>query len=149
MPAGADPLPSATFIIMKNDNADMGIVQEILHEQPGSAWRWTNQHPRVKVWVNSVAGWSLYIKFTLPAVILKKTGPISIRFSINDHLLETRTFEKEQQYEFVKAVPEAILKPADPNFIALDLDRVYVSPKDGVKLGILLQEIGLTRAGDK
>ncbi len=149
MPVGDEPLPSATFIRMSGPAADAGIVQEIVQQQSASAWRWTNQHPRVKVWVHGAEGWNLHVKFTLPGVTLKQTGPITIRFGVNDHILATQVFGKEQQYEFVKAVPPEMLNPEQPNFIALDLDRVYVSPNDGVKLGILLQEIGLKRAGDQ
>ncbi len=148
MPSGADPLPATTFLKMSDDAADLGIVQDILHAEPGSSWRWTGQHPSVKVWVDGLQGWNLHVRFTFAGVIRKQVGPITIRFFVNNHELGSQRFDREQQYEYVKAVPAALLKPGIANVIALDLDRVYVSPKDGVKLGILLQEIGLKRAGD-
>lgn len=149
MPAGPEPAPFGSSVRMDEPTADTNIVQDVLGAEQGASWRWTNQHPRFRIWTTRVEGQTLYVKFTLPGVVLKETGPITIGFLVNDHVLATKSFGIEQRYQYSVPVPPAILKANEPAVVGLDLDRVYVSKTDGMKLGVLIEEIGFQAAGAK
>lgn len=147
MPSGPEPLLGPATVRMSDLAVDSSIVKDVLQADPGSAWRWTNQNPRVRIWFDRSKPQVFYLRFTLAGVILKQVGPLTIRMIVNDKVLDTRRFEKEQHYEYSNPVPAAALGVEDNAILGLDIDPVYVSPRDGVKLGVLLEEIGLKPAG--
>lgn len=148
MPKGPDPLPGASLVHVGDALTDAAIVREVLGGEPGSSWRWTNQHPRLKIWFHPEQSSTFYLRFTVAGVVLKETGPLTIRMIVNDQVLDTRTFDKEREYEYSKPVPAAMLGSNDSAVVGFDIDPIYVSERDGMKLGVLLQDIGLKQAGD-
>ena len=147
MPSGPEPLLGPTLARMSDLSVDAAIVKDVLKADPGSAWRWTNQNPRVKVWFQPGEPQSFYLRFTLAGVILKKAGPLTIRMIVNDKPLDVLRFDKEQEYEYSRPVPASMLGAEDSAVVGLDIDPIYVSPGDAMKLGVLLEEIGLKPAG--
>jgi hypothetical protein len=147
MPAGPEPLLGPAIARMSDLSVDAAIVKDVLKADPGSAWRWTNQNPRLKVWFHTGERQNFHLRFTLAGVVLKKIGPVTIRMIVNGQALDSRRFDKEQEYEYSKPVPPAMLGAEDSAIVGLDIDPVYVSAGDGMKLGVLLQEIGLKPAG--
>ncbi len=149
MPLGPDPLAGVSLVHVGDPKADAAIVSDVLGGEQGSSWRWTNQHPRFKVWFHAGKPAVFYLRFTLAGVILKQTGPLTIRMVVNDQVLETKIFDKEREFEYSKAVPAALLGSGDNAVVGLDIDPIYVSERDGMKLGVLLQDIGFKQAGDE
>jgi hypothetical protein len=146
MPLGADPGYNSLLVEMSDGNADSYVVSDMLGHADGAAWRWTNQHPRFRMSPESDLRWRFYVKFTVPGVVLQRVGPVTVQFILNDHVLSTRTYRKDGEYEFEQLVPESILAKKRPAVLGLDIDPVYIAEADGARLGVLLQVIGFRRA---
>jgi hypothetical protein len=147
MPAGPEPLLGPTIARMSDLSVDAAIVKDVLKADPGATWRWTNQNPRVKVWFHPGEPQSFQLRFTLAGVVLKKIGALTIRMVVNGRTLDSQRFDREQEYEYSKPVPKAMLGVEDSAIVGLDIYPIYVSAGDGMKLGVLLEEIGLKPAG--
>ena len=143
MPSGPEPLPAASMLNMGEPSAQSGILQDVLGPQAGVTWRWTNQHPRFRVWLDPHQKWDFVVRFTLPDAVLKAVGPVTLRMVVNDRQFDTRQYDHDQAYAYSKSIPPEMLGSKDSAIIGLDIDPVYVSPADGMKLGVLLEEIGL------
>jgi hypothetical protein len=149
MPKGADPLPGPSLVHIGGPMVDSAIVRDVLGAEQSASWRWTNQHPRLKIWFHPGQPSLFYLRFTLAGVVLKQTGPVTLRMIVNDQVLDTRTFDKEREYVYSKPLPPGIAGSGDSAVVGLDIDPVYISERDGAKLGVLLQDIGFKQAGEQ
>ena len=127
MPTGPEPLLGPNIARMSDLSVDAAVVKDVLKADPGSAWRWTNQHPRLKAWFHPGDPQNFYLRFTLAGVILKKIGPLTIRMIVNDHAFDARRFDKEQEYEYSKLVPAALLGPEDSAIVGFDRSDLCVA----------------------
>lgn len=143
MPTGADPLPGANLLDLSDPSAQAGVLKDVLGVQAGATWRWTNQNPRFKVWLDPSQRWEFVCRFTVPGVVLKSVGPVTVRFIVNDKILDTRKYSRDEEYNVAKLVPAEIVGGAETAVVGLDIDPVYVAQADGMKLGVLLSQIGL------
>ena len=122
-------------------------VQDVLVGDAGSLWFWTNQHPRFQLpWEESDTGWEFATSFTVPDVVLKQTGPVTVVFLLNDQKLGSERYSKDGNYEFRATVKPEWIRGRDKQVFGLDIDPVYIAPGDGAKLGVLLQSIGFRKA---
>jgi hypothetical protein len=149
MPAGPEPAPAAMSVRMSDGSVDGALVRDVQGAEPGVAWRWTNQHPRIRLWVDRPDGLDLVLKFTLPGVVLKQTGAIHAGITVNEQRIDTITLDREQEYQYVKRVPPGVVAANAEAVVGLDFDRTFVSPRDGVRLAVLLEEAGFQRAEGK
>ena len=124
-------------------SAQAGILKDVLGAQVGVTWRWTNQNPRFKVWLDPSQRWEFVCRFTVPGVALKSVGPVTLRFIVNDKILDTRQYSRDEEYNVAKPVPAEMMGGGDTAVVGLDIDPVYVAQADGMKLGVLLSQIGL------
>ncbi len=145
MPAGKDPGYDSVLAEMSDESADSHILSDMLGRADGAQWRWTNQHPRFRMYPDLDIHWKYYVKFTVPGVILEKVGPVTVQFVLNDNILAARTYKKDGEYEFEQPVPESLVAAKTPAILGLDIDPVYISESDKVKLGVILQVIGFRR----
>ena len=120
------------------------VVQDIPDSAPGP-WKWTGQKPTVKVTVRTNQGLRYLIDFTLPEVTFKSTGPVTITFLVNDHALESVRYTASGEYHYEKAVPAQWVEPLKDTLLAASIDKVWIAPADGAKLGFILTRIGLTQ----
>lgn len=134
------------FVRISEPNIEKHVVQDVLSDQPGAAWRWTNQHPRLKVLIDGdPANSEFVVEFTVPGVVLKQTGPLQIKFLVNDHIVGSGRYPTEGKQVFHTPVTREMLSNPDQAVFGMDVDPVYVAP-DGVKLGVLLEAIGFRQA---
>jgi hypothetical protein len=145
MPAGPEPPVELLMLMMSDPRCEPRVIRDMLSAPPGSQWRWTNQSPRFKMPVDSEA-WDYHVEFTVPDVILKRTGPVTVHFIVNDREVGQGRYSKDSHYEFNSPVDPALLAAADPVTFGLDVDPVFVSESDGMKLGVLLESIGFRKA---
>lgn len=113
---------------------------------PAGGWSWTNKRPTVKVKTNGTENVHYMIDFSIADVTLKATGPVTVTFLVNDHLLGTQLYDKSGQRHWEKAIPSAWLQPNSETLIGAEVDKVWVSPNDGVELGMILSSIGLVES---
>jgi hypothetical protein len=108
-------------------------------------WRWTMQHPAVRIEVRKVEGVKYTIDLALPEVTFKDTGPVTIAFTVNDHQLDRVLYDHAGTYHFEKAVPESWLTLQQEAILGADIDKMWTSPDDGAKFGFIIRRIGLVQ----
>jgi hypothetical protein len=120
------------------------LVQDIPPGEPGS-WKWTGAKPTFKVVSRTNQGLRYTIDFSLAEATMKATGPVTLTFLVNDHPLESVRYTAAGDYHFEKAVPPEWVEPMKDTLLAASIDKVWVAPADGAKLGFILTRIGLTQ----
>lgn len=136
-----------TLLAVNDPVAPRHVVQDIMLGDKPEEWVWTNQKPRFWTAVNGNEGWLFEARFTVPGVVLERLHKVTLTFSVNDHPLGSRTYDKDGGYVFTAAVPPALLT-AEPEHVVFgfDVDPVYIAEGDGNKLGVLLSAMGLRKA---
>jgi hypothetical protein len=137
-------LPAGRVLNMDDPDAPLRFVRDI---SPGLAanWRWTDQRPAVRIRVRAVEKLKYTIDFTLPEATFKDTGPVTVTFTVNDHVLGRVSYAASGSRHFEKAVPTdwvAINKDAT---VGAEVDKPWISKDDGTRLGFILTRIGLTQ----
>lgn len=123
---------------------DSQIVQDI-PTGPVEPWRWVYQHPKVKLRVTKPAGLKYRIEFSIADATLKFTGPVTLRFLVNGTQLGRKRYSAAGEYRWEAPVPPELLRVSEENIIGAEVDKVWVSPSDGARLGFILSRIGLDR----
>ena len=137
------------LVRVSDPNVEKHVVQDVMSDQPGSAWRWTNAHPRLKVLLDgNPVGYEFVVEFTVPDVVLKKVGPLGVKFVVNDRVVGSARYAKEGRQEFRTLVTKEMITSGDQAVFGFDVDPPYVAD-DGVRLGVLLEAIGFRRTATK
>ncbi|MGA3204211.1 MAG: hypothetical protein ABSF12_17105 [Bryobacteraceae bacterium] len=140
----ARPHHMSRIVAMADADSPAHIVADISPGQPAQ-WRWTLQKPTVKVVARTNQGLRYVIDFSLPEVTFKVTGPVTMTFLVNDHALDSVRYTASGEYHYEKAVPPNWVEPLKDTMLAASIDKVWVAPTDGAKLGFILTRIGLTQ----
>jgi hypothetical protein len=119
-------------------------VQDIPPSEP-SPWKWAGQKPTVKVVARTNQGLRFTIDFSIAQATLKDTGPVTMTFLVNDHTLDSIRYTASGDYHYEKAVPPEWVEPLKDTLLAASIDKMWVAPADGAKLGFILTRIGLTQ----
>jgi hypothetical protein len=106
-------------------------------------WRWTGKHPEVRVLLRTNQMLHYVIDFTIVEATFKDTGPVTLSFFVNGHLLDQATYKAPGSQHFDKPVPEEWVEAGKDATVAAEIDKVWVSPVDGAALGFILSGIGL------
>jgi hypothetical protein len=70
---------------------------------------------------------------------------VAIAVSINGRLLGTVHCDRGGERRFEKAVPAEWLRAGAGNLAAVEIDKLWVSPSDGAKLGFILGRAGFVQ----
>lgn len=130
------------FIQMNDPDAPLHIVRDVSPAVEGTGWRWVYQRPEFKFTLTSTQGLRFVMDYTVPDVTFKDTGPTQIAITVNGHLLDTIHVTKSGDQRFEKSVPAEWLQTGTENHVVAEVDKTYLPPNGGVKLGFVL-----TRAG--
>jgi hypothetical protein len=140
----ARPHRMTRIVAVADADAAGHFVKDIAQGEP-APWKWTNQNPTVKVTPRTNQGLRYTIDFSVPEVTFKVTGPVTLTFQVNDHVLDTVRYTAFGEYHFEKAVPPEWVEPLKETTVGASIDKVWVSPADGARLGFVLTRIGLTQ----
>ena len=140
----ARPHKMSRIVAMGDEDSVSHIVSDISPGNP-APWRWTFQKPTVKVVPRTNQGLRYVIDFSVPDVTFKVTGPVTMTFLVNDHVLDTVHYTASGEYHFEKAVPPEWVEALKDTTVAASIDKVWTAPADGAKLGFILTRIGLTQ----
>ena len=132
------------FVEMSHPAAPSAIVKDINATVEAGTWRWTGEHPSLKVKLADIQGWRLLVRYAVSDVTFKDTGPVKITFAVNGQDLHTEIIRTPGDRVFNQPVAPAILKQGD-NIISIHVHNPWTSPTDGAKLGIILTGAGLVR----
>jgi hypothetical protein len=141
---GAEPSPIGTFVNLGEAAADAYIVRDVTGYVESSSWRWTRKRPELRFFLDSTEHLKFKADLSIADVTLKETGPVTISIFINGHRLDSLKYASAGRQEFEKPVPAAFLLPKSVNFVALEIDKVWVSKTDGAVLGFILTSAGFT-----
>ncbi|MDQ6664164.1 MAG: hypothetical protein M3Z23_07205, partial [Acidobacteriota bacterium] len=146
-PVLADNHPRGWTIGMGDPAADMYIVRDIGETVEGGTWRWTYERPELRFWLDTTANVKLSVEFLCSGLTLPKTGPVTISFFVNGHLLGAAACASPGTYRFEKPVPSAWLHSAKldsakPEIVSAQADKLWTAPADGKKLGFILISAG-------
>lgn len=143
--SGPEPGPLGAMVVFSDPRSMEHIVGGFLPAAPDQTWRWAGESPTVKVRVSDKKNLRLRVNFTFPGESHTPLLPITVRFFVNDHLVETVAYRTAGILEFKKAVPEEWLIADNDNLIRCEVSPVYVAKADQAKLSMIVSEIGLER----
>lgn len=133
------------MVEMSNPDASWHIVQDIEPGAPGDQWRWTDQHPALKILAVTTQNLKLSVDFTLWDVAFRQTGPVELSFLVNDRMLDKIRYTAPGQKHFEKPIPPDWLTTDVESVVAVGIDKLYTAPQDGKKFGFILSRIGFLR----
>jgi hypothetical protein len=150
-PIQRQPLPdleesaSGMLVNMSDPNAGAYFVRDISPGLEGGRWRWTNQRPELKFFLESTKGLKLVWDFSVAEVTFKETGPVTVSFYVNGRPVGRLPCPKPGDYKFEQPVRQELLRANEYNTIAAQADKLWVSQTDGVKLGFTMTRAGFLR----
>ncbi len=127
---------------MSDPDAAAYLVKGFRQRNDG-AWRWALEQPVMRFYLPAFTQAKFTMAFVLPEQTFRLTGPVTLTFSINGHVLDRARYEKGGEQQYTHEVPAELLKPKDVNIVAVEPDRV-AAPNPGEKLSFLLISAGFT-----
>jgi len=138
------PGPEAMMVEMSEGDANLHILKDIYN--PGSApWRWSEQSPTVRILPIASDKLNFRTDFAIWADSFKITGPVEITFLVNNRPLDKIRYTTPGEKHFNEPVPDGWLTPDAEATLALFIDKLYISPTDGKRFGVILVRMGLTK----
>lgn len=138
------PYAALRIVDMAAPGANSHFIQDISSKLENGAWRWTDKRPTVRVNPNSNLGLTYLIDFATPEITFKKTGPVTIAFYVNDHLLDRVRYDTAGRHQFQKPVPPDWVSAGQNTTLAAEIDKLYIAKEEGGKrYGFVLVRIGL------
>lgn len=141
LPAGSEKVLYGEFVGATQPGAESYFIKDIKALEGGS-WRWTFSNPELRFTLSSVQNRKFRIEFAIHEVTFKDTGPLTISYLINGHLLETERYTTPGEKQFQKPVPAAWLVAHGENRVLIRIHNPWKAPDDGVYLGILFHNAG-------
>jgi hypothetical protein len=139
---GPEQVAFGHFVDMNDPNAEAYLIQDISRTVEGGGFRWVYKRPELRFALSKSEHVRFVMDFAIPDVTMKQTGPVTVSFFINDKLLDKVRYDTPGEKHFEKPVPSGWLRTDTPTLVAAEIDKMYVAPEDGAKLGFVL-----TRAG--
>ncbi len=129
------------FVAMNDPGVESCFVRDIRGLEAGT-WRWTGQQPALRFALDHTENRRFVMEFAVAEAVLRQTGPITISFFINGRLLDRVRYATHGQKRFEKDVDPSWLTVAEDTIVEARLDKAWVSPADGTRLGVILLRAG-------
>ena len=133
---------------MADVDAESSFVKDIDANLQGSTWRWTGKRPTIRLHPNTNQNLVYSIDFAIAGTTLQQTGPVTVSFFVNDHLLDRVRYTSDGRRRFQKPVPAEWLVPNENATLAAEIDKVW-TPPGGASLGFILVSLGLEQPGSE
>jgi hypothetical protein len=104
-------------------------------------WRWTGADPEFQFQLKGTHRRKLAARIVIVGATLRQNGPKEITWFVNAHELARTRYEREGETRVSFNVPDSWLSTEGLATVGMHIDPPYVGD-DGVKLGVLLMEIG-------
>lgn len=142
---GPEPEPIGSMVSFSDARSPDYLVSGFLPTAPDQLWRWATVSPTVRVRVSEKTRLRLRLNFAFPDESHAPLLPITVRYFVNDKLLDTVVYQKAGVLEYRKAVPAEWLMADVDNLIRWEISPVYVAKADGMKLSMIVSEVGLEK----
>jgi hypothetical protein len=139
-PAGGE------MLVVGREDQDAFYVADVLTGEPHAEAYWTLDAPQLKFALKPSVAYAYRVRFYLPGQTFEKTGPVTIRFYINDRLLDQVRYNLPGQQIFREPVPPKWIPSNGFTVVKMEVANPYIAPADGAKLGFLLQSAGFESA---
>jgi hypothetical protein len=144
------PTEAVRILNMADADAERHFVQDIAAALQGNTWRWTGKRPTIRLHPNTNRKLTYSIDFAIAGSTLEQTGPVTLSFFVNDHLLDRVRYPKPGRQRFQKPVPAEWLQPDENVILAAEVDKVWTPPSAaGTPLGFILVSLGLEQLGSE
>jgi len=137
-------MPAARVLNMDDPGVSTRFVRDISPNLTAN-WRWGFQRPAVRIKVRETDHLKYTIDFSLPEITFNETGPVTIAFMVNDHVLERVRYTSAGLEHFEKAVPADWVVAGQDAIVGAEIDKMWVSKVDGASFGFIITRIGLTK----
>jgi len=138
------PYGSSAIVNMSDEDAKTHFVQDLTSLEAGT-WRWTGQKPTVRLRLLRPENVHYTIDFAIADTTLLATGPVTVSFLVNDRVLDRARYDHAGNQHFEKPVPAGWITAGQDFTAGAEIDKVWISPQNGIKLGMILVRIGLTQ----
>jgi len=133
---------------MADLDAEAHFVQDIDETLQAGTWRWTGKRPTIRLRPGSNQALAYSIDFAIAGSTLAQTGPVTLSFFVNDHLLDRVRYVTPDRRRFEKPIPAEWLAPGKSATLAAEIDKLWNPPQPGGKpLGFILIALGLEHLG--
>jgi hypothetical protein len=146
-PAPAQHLPynpqsaaRTDFVAASDIYAEKFFVRDILVSDKGE-WRWTRTEPELRFFLDSTENRKLVFEFVINETTFKDTGPVTISFFVNKHLLGRERYDKPGEYAFERPVQSDWLRAREETRVLVRVENPWKTPEG--PLGILLKRAGI------
>lgn len=126
------------FVRMSEARSAAMIVREIVGE---GHERWTGPNPAMRFKIPAPGEWRAEVRFRAAETTLKSTGPVTLAFAVNGRPIGSVRVGDPAVRTFSAIV---LLDRPEAEF-SFTVDKPWVSPEDGAKLGVLLQAMGFRK----
>lgn len=130
------------FIAMNNPAASAHILSDISRTPEEGAWRWTGQRPTLRFRLPANKRLRLVMDFSIAEATFASTGPLTISYFINGRLLDRVRYDSHGVKHFEKRLDPGWVVKGEDTIVAAELDKIWVAPDDGAKLGVILVRAG-------
>jgi len=129
---------------MSDSDAETHFVQDISPSLEASTWRWTGKRPTIRMFPGTTQRLSYFIDFTIPGATFTQTGPVTLSYFVNDHLVDQVRYTAPGRQRFEKPVPADWINANDYTLLAAEIDKPWIPAKSDAKpLGFILVSLGL------
>lgn len=126
------------FLFMSEARASARIVRDIAGE---GIERWTGPHPAMRFPIAEPGPYLAEIRFRASQNTLKDTGPITLTLLLDGRPLASLRVSGDNAQTL--SAPVSISQPSTE--LSFTIDKPWVSPADGARLGVLLKAMGFRR----
>jgi hypothetical protein len=70
---------------------------------------------------------------------------VTVSFLVNDRVLDRARYNRAGSQHFEKPVPAGWVTAGQDITVGAEVDKLWISPENGTKLGMVLVRIGLTQ----
>ena len=138
-----DPDRWERVVRMTDVDAQEHFVSDVF-DPLAATWRWTGQRPTIRLHAPERAALQYHMEFAIPQETLKSTGPVTLTFLVNGHILDRRTYKTAGENTFAKVVPSPWMTGGDTT-LGAEIDKTYTQKSGGRSYGFLLISLGFRR----
>ncbi len=130
------------LVRMSDVDASRHFVRDIDATLQSGAWRWTGKRPELKLFLESTENIRVLVEYAVAGDTFRETGPVNVTLYVNGKRVAGRRCEADGRYQFQEMVAPGLLRAKAENTIALEVDKIWTSPVDGAKMGLILLSAG-------
>lgn len=127
---------------MGDPGAAAHIITGVSANAEAGSWRWAHKRAELRFALAKVDNVRAVVDFTLPEDAFRATGPLTFTFFVNGRPLDAIRYDRPGGQHFEKPVPADWLRLDAATVLAIEVDKLFKSPKDGWEMGFILNRAG-------